>query len=68
MKQRINLDRIWKAARNGAAHILDSAELHVQAWPTDCPLSLDDLLATEFYPRRSTEAMAAIRHAGRNRG
>lgn len=50
MKQRIDLDRIWKMACNGTARQLESAELPVPAWPTECPLKLDDLLVSDFDP------------------
>ena len=50
MKQRIELERIWKMACNGAARHLESAELPVPVWPTACPLNLDDLLVSDFDP------------------
>ena len=50
MKQRIELDRIWKIACNGTTRQLESAELPVPVWPTACPLNLDDLLVSDFDP------------------
>ena len=48
MKQRIELDRIWKAAQNGATNILKNSGLQMPVLPTACPLGLDELLAAEF--------------------
>ena len=70
MRQRIELDRIWKMACNGAARQFESAEIPVPVWPAECPLSLDELLVSDFDPApaltRVKDALRSVQRAVRN--
>ena len=66
MTQRIELDRIWKMACNGAARHLEYEELPVPAWPTVCPLSLDDLLVSDFDPAPAAARVKAALQSARD--
>lgn len=59
MKQRIDLDRVWKTVRNSVANLSKNSQLPTPVLPTECPLSLDDLLAPDFDLSRCAELMAA---------
>ena len=63
MRQRIELDRVWKAAQNGTTNVLKSTGLQVPAWPTACPLGLDEILVTEFDLGRMLERVKSALHA-----
>jgi hypothetical protein len=68
MRQRIELDRIWKMACSGTAQYLESGALPVPAWPTTCPASLDELLAAQFDAGRTLERMKKVLHATASNG
>lgn len=55
LRQRIDLDRIWKLACNGAAASLAVHGDPVPALPKTCPLTLDELLSPDFDPREAVE-------------
>ena len=57
MKQRIELDSVWKAARNGATNVLKGSGLEAPVLPMACPFALDELLAAEFDLGRMLERM-----------
>lgn len=59
MKQRIDLDRVWKTIRNGVANLSKNSQLPAPVLPVECPLSLDDLLASDFDLSRCAELMVA---------
>ena len=63
MRQRIDLDRIWKTVRNGVANLSKNSQTRTPALPTECPLGLEDLLAADFDLSRMIERMAASIHA-----
>ena len=66
MKQRIELDRIWKMACNGVARHLENEELSVPAWPGVCPLTLDDLLVSDFNPAPAAARVKAALKSAEN--
>jgi hypothetical protein len=51
LKQRLDLEKIWRVACNGATRTLEL--------PSTCPLSLDDLLDPEFDPGAATQVLSA---------
>ena len=59
MKQRIDLDRVWKTVRAGVSNLAKNSQSQAPALPTKCPLTLDDLLAADFDLGGAIERMAA---------
>jgi hypothetical protein len=66
MKQRLEFDQIWKTACNATARQLESAQLPVPAWPAVCPLSLDDLLVSDFDPAPAAARVKAALQSARD--
>ena len=48
LRQRVDLQAIWKLARNGAIQSLERSGVSVPLLPESCPLTLDELLDAEF--------------------
>ena len=68
MKQRIDLDRVWKTVLNTASRISADKRIEIPRLPADCPLTLDDLLAANFDPGHCARLMeASIRATDRSR-
>lgn len=62
LKQRLDLDAIWRVACNSATRSLERHGVTVPALPKSCPLALDDLLDPEFDPDWASETLkSAIR-------
>jgi hypothetical protein len=59
LKQRLDLEKIWRVACNGATRSLEKHGVAVPALPETCPLSLDDLLDPTFDPDKAAKALAA---------
>jgi Domain of unknown function DUF29 len=50
LRQRLDLDTIWRVACNGATRALGRNAVTVPPLPKSCPLTLDQLLDPEFDP------------------
>jgi len=59
LKQRLDLQKIWRVACNGATRSLEKHGVAVPALPENCPLSLEVLLDPEFDPDKAVKALAA---------
>ena len=59
LKQRLDLEKIWRVACNGATRSLEKHGVTVPTLPANCPLTLDDLLDPEFDPDKAAKALAA---------
>ncbi|MCC8953392.1 DUF29 domain-containing protein [Bradyrhizobium sp. Pear77] len=59
LRQRIDLEKIWRVACNGATRTLEKRGVVVPQLPSTCPFSLDDLLDPEFDPESATETLSA---------
>jgi len=59
LKQRLDLETIWRVACNGATRSLERHGVAVPPLPQACPLTLDQLLDPEFDPGRAVEAISA---------
>jgi hypothetical protein len=59
LKQRLDLDKIWRVGCNGATRSLEKQGGVVPRLPSACPLSLDDLLDPEFDPETATQTLSA---------
>jgi hypothetical protein len=59
LKQRLDLEKIWRVACNGATRSLEKHGVAVPPLPENCPLSLDDLLDPEFDPDKAAKSLAA---------
>jgi Domain of unknown function DUF29 len=59
LKQRLDLEKIWRVACNGATRTLENRGVVVPQLPSTCPLSLDDLLDPEFDPGAATQVLSA---------
>jgi hypothetical protein len=69
LKQRIDLEKIWRVACNGATRSLEKHGVAVPLLPENCPLSLDDLLGPEFDPDKAAKSLdAAIQATTPGRG
>ena len=58
LKQRIDLQTIWRVACNGATRTLEKQGVAVPQLPERCPLSLEELLDPEFDPDRAVKMLA----------
>jgi hypothetical protein len=69
LKQRLDLEKIWRVACNGAARSLQKHAVAVPPLPESCPLSLDDLLDPQFDPDKVAKSLqAAIQTVISSRG
>ncbi|MFZ5712309.1 MAG: DUF29 domain-containing protein [Bradyrhizobium sp.] len=59
LKQRLDLEKIWRVACNGATRTLENRGVVVPQLPSACPLSLDDLLDPAFDPGAATQVLSA---------
>jgi hypothetical protein len=59
LKQKLDLDIIWRVARNGATRSLQVHGVAVPVLPDSCPLSLDDLIDPDFDPRKAVVVISA---------
>jgi Domain of unknown function DUF29 len=59
LKQRLELEKIWRVACNGATRSLEKHGVAVPPLPENCPLSLDELLDPEFDPDKAAKTFAA---------
>ena len=59
LRQRLDLEKIWRVACNGATRTLEKRGVVVPQLPSICPLSLDDLLDPEFDPETATQTLSA---------
>jgi hypothetical protein len=59
LKQRLDLEKIWRVACNGATRSLEKHGVAVPPLPENCPLSLDDLLDPEFDPDKAAKSLGA---------
>jgi Domain of unknown function DUF29 len=68
LRRRIDLERIWKLARNTVARTPEAPGETAPPLPARCPLDLDELLDPEFDPARAAKRLAdAVRAAGPGR-
>lgn len=63
LKQRLDLPKIWKLARRNAMDSLGEYGVAVPPLPTECPITLDDLLDPDFSPRDAAAALASAIHS-----
>jgi hypothetical protein len=59
LKQRLDLEKIWRVACNGATRSLTKHGVVVRQLPSTCPFSLDDLLDPEFDPEAGIQTLSA---------
>lgn len=59
LKQRLDLEKIWRVACNGATRSLEKHGVTVPQLPAHCPLTIDDLLDPEFDPNKAIQMLAA---------
>jgi Domain of unknown function DUF29 len=59
LRQRLDLEKIWRVACNGATRSLGKHGIVVPQLPSACPFSLDDLLDPEFDPETATQTLSA---------
>jgi hypothetical protein len=59
IKQRIDLDKIWRTAKKGAPAKLSQHAVRVPELPEHCPLSLDTMLDIDFDPKQALQTIAA---------
>jgi hypothetical protein len=57
--QRLDLEKIWRVACNGATRSLGKHGVVVPQLPSPCPFSLDDLFDPEFDPETATQILSA---------
>jgi len=65
LKQRLDLETIWRVACNGATRALARRSVAVPPLPKSCPLTLDQLLDPEFDPDRAAGVIWTIIAASR---
>lgn len=58
IKQRLDLDKIWKLARKGATSKLAQYDVTIPQLPDACPLSIDAMLDIDFDPNVALRAIA----------
>jgi hypothetical protein len=58
LKQRLDLEKIWRVACNGATRSLERHGVVVPQLPAACPFSLDDLLDPDFDPETATQTLS----------
>jgi len=63
LKQRIEIEKIWQVASNGASKSLEQQGVAVPQLPTACPFTLDELLNAKFDPQLSTLRLTAAINA-----
>jgi hypothetical protein len=61
--QRIDIQRIWKLAGNGAARFLQRQGINLDTLPDECPFSLEELLVTDFDPVAAAKRIALAMNA-----
>jgi hypothetical protein len=59
LRQRLDLEKIWRVACNGATRSLEKHGVTMPPLPATCPLSIDDLLDPEFDPDKAATALVA---------
>ena len=59
IKQRLDLEKIWKLAKKGATSKLAQDNVPVPGLPVECPLSLDTMLDVDFDANIALQAIAA---------
>lgn len=59
LKQRIDVEKIWRLASNEATRILENHGTQVPEFPSVCPLSLDELIVEDFDPKVAIGALSA---------
>jgi hypothetical protein len=59
LKQRIELEKIWHVACNGASKLLEQQGVAVPQLPVACPFTLDELLDGKFDPKLSVLKLTA---------
>ena len=59
IEQRLDLEKIWKLAKKGAASKLAQYMVPVPELPDECPLSLDVMLDVDFDANIALQAIAA---------
>jgi hypothetical protein len=59
LTQRLDLEKIWRVACNGATRSLRKNGVAVPPLPENCPLSLDDLLDPQFDPDQVAKTLEA---------
>jgi len=59
LRQRLEMEKIWRVACNGATRALERHGLDVPPLPKSCPLTLDQLLDPEFNPPKVVEIIKA---------
>lgn len=59
LRQRLDLPQIWRVACNGATRELRRYGIAVPPLPSECPLTLDQLLDSDFDPDAAIEAIAS---------
>jgi hypothetical protein len=59
LTQRLEREKIWRIACNGATRSLEKRGVTVPPLPENCPLSLDELLDPEFDPDKAAKTLAA---------
>ena len=59
LKQRLDLEKIWRVACNGATRSLEKQGVTVPPLPENCPLTLDDLFDPEFDPDKAAKVLAS---------
>lgn len=64
LRQRLDLEKIWRVACNGAVRSLAKHGVTVPPLPKVCPLDLDGLLSPEFDPDMAIKALGTAIGAG----
>lgn len=59
LKQRLDLAKIWKLAKRNATDSLSEFGIAIPPLPEDCPVSLDQLLDSDFNPRAAAALIMA---------
>lgn len=59
IKQRLDLDKIWKLAKRGATSKLAQHDVSVRDPPPECPLSLDTMLDVDLDANTALQVIAA---------
>lgn len=67
LRQRLDLQKIWKVASNGAIRSLERFGVAIPVLPESCPLTLDQLLDSEFDPDSAVRTItSAIQQSNSN--
>lgn len=59
LRQRIELENIWRVACNSASKLLEQQSTDVPHLPAACPFTLDELLDETFDPQACVQRLAA---------